>query len=159
MAVTLEHARDRIIGQAYREVLPGKFASREATVMLLAIGLQESRFAHRQQVGGPARSFWQFERGGGVVGVLNHASTRIHSRAACVIRSTMATPDAVYRRMLDDDLIGCAFARFLLYTDPRPLPEIGDVKGSWDYYKRNWRPGKPHRHTWDSLYRQAVEAA
>ena len=28
--------------------------------MLLAIGLQESRFVHRRQIGGPACGFWQF---------------------------------------------------------------------------------------------------
>lgn len=38
-----------------------------ARMMLLAIGLQESRFEHRRQLGnGPARGFWQFESGGGV---------------------------------------------------------------------------------------------
>ena len=52
--------------------------------MLLAIGLQESRFEHRRQlVGnpprpiGPAMSFWQAEVGGGMVrGVRIHRATR-----------------------------------------------------------------------------------
>lgn len=44
--------------------------STEARVMLLAIGLQESRFINRFQIvqgkpgaKGPARGFWQFEQG------------------------------------------------------------------------------------------------
>lgn len=41
-----------IIARTYAEVLPGKFASLEATVLLVAIGLQESRFKYRQQMGG-----------------------------------------------------------------------------------------------------------
>ena len=62
----LGQVRERVNAQTYREVLRGKFRSTAADVLLLAIGLQESRFEHRQQIGGPARSFWQFERGGGV---------------------------------------------------------------------------------------------
>ncbi|HSW34192.1 MAG TPA: hypothetical protein VLH36_11330, partial [Steroidobacteraceae bacterium] len=60
--------------------------------------------------------------------------------------------------MLTDDLLGCAFARLLLYSDPKPLPEPGQIVTSWDYYIRNWRPGKPHRSTWDSLYSDALGA-
>lgn len=156
--VELAYARDKILRQTQREVLPGKFASREAEVMLLAIGLQESRFQHREQVGGPARSFWQFERGGGVVGVLTHPETAKHAHAVCVLRGIAPTKEAVYARMLDDDLLGCAFARLLLYSDPKPLPALGQRELAWDYYINNWRPGKPHRGTWDALYQQAMAA-
>nr|WP_316904517.1 hypothetical protein [Ralstonia mannitolilytica] len=62
-------------------ILPSAMDTREARVMLLAIGLQESRFMLRRQVGGPARGFWQFEEGtkmsrGGVWGVYLHDSSR-----------------------------------------------------------------------------------
>lgn len=144
-----------IIARTYADVLPGKFASEAATTMLLAIGLQESRFIHRQQIGGPARSFWQFEKGGGVVGVLRHKSTALHAKAVCLLRGIEPTANAVYAAMLTDDTLGCAFARLLLYSDPKPLPEPGDVTASWDYYIRNWRPGKPHRSSWDYLYARA----
>lgn len=154
----LRYVREKIIAQTYREVLPAKFDSTAATVLLLAIGLQESRFQHRQQIGGPARSFWQFEKGGGVRGVLRHPATAKHAQAVCVLRGIAPTEDAVYQRMLDDDLLGCAFARLLLYSDPRELPAPGAVNASWDYYIRNWRPGKPHRQTWDALYSEAMQA-
>ena len=145
-----------IIRRTYAEVLPGKFESLAATVLLVAIGLQESRFKYRQQIGGPARSYWQMEKGGGIAGVLRHPSTARHAEAVCVLRGIEATPDAVYAAMLYDDPLGCAFARLLLYSDPRPLPEPGQIVTSWDYYIRNWRPGKPHRSTWDSLYSDAL---
>src|SRR3546814_4167946 len=53
------------------KLLPKQMDSREARVLLLAIGLQESGFEHRWQVidrrrpnrKGPARGFWQFELG------------------------------------------------------------------------------------------------
>ena len=48
--------------------LPDRMLSDEAVTMMLAIGYQESRFEHRRQIRGPARGFWQFEHGGGVVG-------------------------------------------------------------------------------------------
>jgi len=39
-------------------ILPAKMDTPQARVMLLAIGLQESEFAHRRQMGnGPARGF------------------------------------------------------------------------------------------------------
>jgi len=150
--------RDQVIGQTYREVLPAKFDSREANVLLLAIGLQESRFAHRKQIGGPARGFWQFEKGGGVRGVLWHGGSARYAAAACAIRAVQPDPEAVYPALAQDDLLACAFARLLLWTDPKPLPAIGAVDEAWAYYLRNWRPGKPHAATWAALYRQAVEA-
>lgn len=151
-----------VIGQVllptYARLLPGQFESPEATVMLLAIGLQESRFAHRKQVGGPARGFWQFEQGGGVHGVLNHSASRLYARAFCLLRAVAPNDGDLYRALAHDDLLACAIARLLLWTDPNPLPRLGDEQGAWDYYLRNWRPGKPHRHTWAHLYDRALAA-
>lgn len=136
-----------------------RFDSPEARVMLYAIGLQESRFKHRRQVGGPARGFWQFERGGGVVGVLNHASSRVPAYAVSALRGLPnVNSQQAYAALEHDDMLACAFARLLLYTDPRPLPRIGDADGAWGYYIDNWRPGKPHRATWNALYAQAQGA-
>jgi hypothetical protein len=158
MHIELAFVRDKIIRQTFIEVLPSKFDTPQAEVMLLAIGLQESGFQTRQQVGGPARSFWQFEKGGGVRGVLSCVDTKTMAQMVCVHRGIPPTPDSVYARMLDDDLLGCAFARLLLYSDPAPLPAIGDVSGSWAYYKNNWRPGKPRPADWPANYAQARKA-
>jgi hypothetical protein len=144
-----------LIAATNAQVLPGKFHSPQATALLHAIGLQESRFVYRKQIGGPATGFWQFERGGGVRGVLTHPSSARHAKAVCTLRGVEPTPEAVHAALVYDDILACAFARLLLYTDPRALPAIGDVQGAWDCYIRSWRPGKPHRHTWDALYTEA----
>ena len=44
-----------------------------------------------------------------------------------------------------------------LWTDPAPLPAVGEIQQAWALYLRTWRPGKPHRQTWDALYAQAME--
>ena len=152
---------DYIIGQALvpgLSLLPAKMDSRNARLMLLAIGLQESRFQHRRQINGPARGFWQFEKGGGVRGVLAYPTTKITAIGVCRERGVDPNESAVHVALEKDDLLACAFARLLLYSDPRPLPAPGEVARAWDCYLRNWRPGKPHRHSWEVLYMQAWEA-
>ncbi len=158
MHIELAFIRDKVIRQTFAEVLPSKFDTREAEVMLLAIGLQESGFQAREQHGGPARSFWQFERGG-IRGVLACPDTKTYAQMVCAHRGIPPTIDAVYARMLDDDLLGCAFARLLLYSDPKPLPAIGDAHGAWNYYLHNWRPGKPGPDRWAGHYATALQAA
>lgn len=127
--------------------------------LMLAIGLQESRFKHRRQINGPARGYWQFERAGGVRGVLLHKASRDAAVALCKARGVAPSDQAVYAALERDDVLAAGFARLLLWTDPRPLPELGDADAAWDYYIRNWRPGKPHRETWDALYREAMQCA
>ena len=140
------------------KLLPARMTSNEARVMLLAIGLQESRFKYRQQIGGPARGWFQFEAGGGVRGVINHAVTRPIARDACDELDIACCVSKVYEALPLNDVLAAVFARLLLFSDPFKLPAIGDAQGAWDLYIRTWRPGKPHRQTWDALYAQAVEA-
>ena len=139
-------------------LLPARMESEAATVLLLAIGLQESRFEHRKQIGGPARGIFQFERGGGVAGVLQHPVSRDAALRVCEARGVAPVPAQVYWRLESDDVLAAAFARLLLFTDPAPLPKVGECAKSWDYYLRTWRPGKPHRRTWDELYARAMES-
>ncbi|MBN9410825.1 MAG: hypothetical protein J0H69_16890 [Burkholderiales bacterium] len=130
----------------------------QSDLMLLAIGLQESRFEHRRQIGGPAVGFWQFEKGGGVRGVLTHHTSVARAAKLCAAQGVGANEAAVYGALPLDDILAAGFARLLLLTDPRPLPALDDVDGAWAYYLRNWRPGKPHARTWPALYLQAREA-
>lgn len=139
------------------DMLPRKMKSDEAIVMLIAIGLQESRFKHRKQIGGPANGFWQFESGGGVRGVMTHQSSRCQARLLCSNLEVEWSQSIIYNSLIDNDELAAGFARLLLWTDANPLPKIGDSSASWDYYIRNWRPGKPHPETWAELYQQAVE--
>lgn len=146
-------------------MLPPQMDTSQARVMLVAIGLQESRFAARRQlVGspptptGPAAGFWQFEQGGGCRGVLQHSASRYWMVDVCRRRSVEANPRALWRALQTDDVLAAAAARLLLFTDPKRLPDIGAAWESWDLYSRVWRPGKPHRHTWVVLYDEAVHA-
>jgi hypothetical protein len=139
-------------------LLPPAMDTPQARVLLLAIGLQESRFLHRRQIGGPARGFWQFERNGGVRGVLTHPASRDDALRICAARHVAPVSATIHAALETDDILAAAFARLLLWTDPLRLPAAGDADGAWALYLRTWRPGKPHPHTWPVLYAQALSA-
>lgn len=162
----LKHIQEQAIQPALA-LLPARMKSPKAEVMLLAIGLQESRFQHRRQlVGnpprptGPAKSFWQAEQGGGMVhGLLRYHDARVRDIATglCVVRGVSPDTLSVWNAIEHDDVLAAGLARLLLWTDPQRLPAIGDAQGAWDLYLRTWRPGKPHRRTWDAFYAQAMK--
>lgn len=137
-----------------------RFRSREAVALMLAIAMQESRIQHRAQVGGPARGFYQFERGGGVAGVLAHASTKTHAEFACNALLVEPAADDVYRAIQYNDVLAAAFARLLLWASPAALPTFAQgPQPAWDYYLAQWRPGKPHPDTWAGLWDRAWSVA
>lgn len=119
-------------------------ARARAEAMLLAIGLQESLLVYRRQIGGPARGLLQFETGG-VRGVLEHPASRQHARVVCAARGVQPTTAAVYAALEHDDVLAMAIGRLLLWTDPKPLPELGDADAAWALYLRTWRPGAAKR--------------
>ena len=142
---------------------PAKFDTPEARVLLIAIGLQESRLKHRYQIvagkpgaKGPARGLWQFERMGGTAGVLGFHSIE-NLTAYCVSAAGLpaSDPRTVWEALEHDDVLAARFARLLLWTDPRSLPKRGDATAGWNYYIRVWRPGKPHLSTWGAFWREA----
>lgn len=151
-----------MIDQVRLFVLPAAFAllplpmrSIEATALLLAIGLQESRFELRRQVGGgPARGFWQFEVPG-VREVLTHPQTIVPiGQVVDTLRYGTAADEAVYlqRAIGDNDTLAACFARCLLWTLPEKLPEPDQAVVAWSQYRRTWRPGKPRVETWRENY-------
>jgi len=136
-------------------------ASREAKLLMLAIAGQESAWTDRVQGGnGPAHGFYQFERSGGVAGVLANTATSHWAMAACVVAGIHADSTHVWGVMATakGDNLACAFARLLLWTSPAPLPALGDENAGWLYYEHLWRPGKPDRSRWAIRYPQAVAA-
>lgn len=138
-------------------LLPPNMRSRDAEILLLAIGFQESGFLVREQYGdGPAHGFWQFEKNGGVRGVLEHRSSRGWATEVCYSCAIRAEPEAVWRRLTTDDRLGAAFARLLLWTAPKALPQAGWIEESWQYYLDLWRPGKPHPERWTVNYGKAM---
>lgn len=144
-------------------LLPAAMDTPEARVQLLAMGLQESRFEHCRQIVngkpiGPAKGYWQFERGGGCKGVVDHSASRYWMAQVCAARGVPFNATALWNALETDRVLAAAAARLLLFTDPRRLPAVDDTRGAWNCYLRTWRPGKPHRHTWDALHAQAREA-
>lgn len=149
--------------------LPRAMDSIEARLLLLAIGLQESKLHHRWQVvdlkrpekRGPARGLWQFERGtrasrGGVWGVMLHEASRYWLAQLCAFRHCPFTAAEIHVRIEQDDVLAAGLARLLLFTDPKKLPDVNDVQGAWKLYAlRCWRPGKPHPETWPGYHAQA----
>lgn len=137
-------------------LLPMAMDSPRARVQMLATGLQETSLRYRtQHMGGPARGLTQFERGGGVRGVLEHPSTRAIAREVCLSRCIEPTPQEAWERMETDDVLCMAFTRLLLWTDPHRMPE--DAQGGWLLYLRTWRPGRPHPGTWPAFYARAED--
>lgn len=148
---------------------------KQVQVQLLTTHLQESPGQDQCQLPrkpggacGPARGIFQFEKGGGVRGVLEHPSTKNVARLLCKELGIEPTADAVYDALrTTDDRLDVAFARMLYWTDKDPLPGYGDVSKSWEYYIRNWRPGAfangtPEaraalRKKWSANYARAME--
>ncbi len=148
----LENAVDPAL--ALLDRVAGVRPSQEARVLLMAIAGQESAWQYRVQIGGPAHSFWQFEKSGGVHGVLHHPSSSANIRDVCADLGVSCDETTIYQRMAEpegDVLPGC-MARLLLWTDPAPLPAVGDVDHAWNFYERNWRPGAPHPEGWPARY-------
>lgn len=173
--MTLHEIRTKVFPNAFA-LLPAAMNTLPAQVLLLTIGLQESRFEHRRQLLsrtvegvkrllpiGAAAGFWMFEEGdkisrAGVYGVMNHEATKAHMRRICAHFGIDFTPKAVWKALETNDVLACCAARLLMYTDAVKLPVVTDVQGGWDMYaKRVWRPGKPHRETWDAYHAQAVK--
>lgn len=147
MTELIWHIHEHTIPSAL-SLLPGKMDSREARAMLLAIGLQESLFQHRKQVGGPAKGFWQFEQGGGVKGILTHDITAPIVKPIVEMFLYEPTPASCYAAIENHDVLAAVFARLLLWVDPRVLPSPIQADKGWAIYLANWRPGKPHASKW-----------
>ena len=139
-------------GASFLEAMTGTTSPRPARRWLLAVSMQESALAHRFQVlangaAGAARGWWQFEQGGGVAGVLRHATSRPRILVCCDAMGVRAEPAALWRAIEGNDLLAYACARLLLLTDPGPVPETEGA--AWACYAdRLWRPGKPHPDKW-----------
>lgn len=136
-------------------VRPG-LDGRKSRCLLLAIAGQESSWTARVQVpGGEARGFWQCEQGGMLSGVVFGANFPT-LLTICQRYSVPQSITALFEAIAWHDPVAFAVARLGLWMDPNALPEMGDIDGAWDCYERNWRPGKPSRERWNSVYPQAV---
>ena len=161
LPATVADLNAQVLDPLFQHVLPAKFDTPEARVMLLAISAQEAgdqgQVRYRQQIQGPAHGLWQNERDGMVKGVLAATETASYARSACFLQGVAATPPAVYAALLTDDLLAAAFARLGLWANPFPLPALGDADDAWLCYCQTWRPGKPRLSDWAENYAAALQ--
>src|SRR5262245_59835524 len=115
-----------IPGLQYCEEMTGIWSDAWARVSVLAIAGQESDWTHTTQLGGgPARGYWEFERLGAVAGVMTHRATDDFAKMLCKDIALPFTSTAIWSELARDSNLACSFARLLLWTDPRPLPDVG----------------------------------
>lgn len=154
--MTPETFHDQALTPALR-LLPSPMDTLPARAMVIAICLQESRLLHRHQIGGPAHGYAQFELGGGVRGVLAHSASRQHIQTVLAALDYDPAADATscYAAIEHNDILAAAFARLLLWTLPDTLPGRAAAALGWAQYLKAWRPGKPHRATWDACFARA----
>lgn len=151
-----------IPGASWCAEIPGWRAAfiQPANIMLVAISGQEAHWTARvQNNNGPAHGLFQFERRGGVAGVLKDDATAALARAACDKAGVAPDSLSVWKALVSDDALAVAFARLLLWSDEAPLCAVGDEEGSWRYYLRNWGPGKPDHARWHINYQSALRWA
>lgn len=151
-------------------LLDPKLDTIPARAMMTAIALQETKLKARVQVldagkewwesrPGPAHSWWQFERGGGVEAVLGNAQTR---KIVGPVLAQLCYPcdsDIVHGALTHNDILAAVFARALLYSAPWPLPVQNAPAEGWRQYLWAWKPGKLHEATWEANYAAGWAAA
>ena len=135
------------------------FDTLQARQMLLTIALQESGLLHRRQVtasgleDGPAVSWWQFEKGGSVHGMLTHPVSAPIMKAICVAHGIAPTEQGLWDAMRYNDIVAACAARLNLYVLPDRLAVTADQ--GWAQYVSAWRPGKPKPDTWPTNWAKA----
>jgi hypothetical protein len=150
-------------------LLPGKMNSMQARAQMLAIGLHESGFIARQQHGtattpghGPAKSFWQFEKSGGVQELLDTPTTRIILAPICdVLGYPRILAGDLHEAMEHNDTLAAVMCRLLLWKDPRLMPERHESSKGYAIYLARWRPNAAaatkHAHDWPANFKLAWE--
>lgn len=133
-------------------------SSDDARVLLLTTAMQESALLFRRQVGGPARSFWQFELNGGVNGVCANPQTAQKIGAVCSALNIPNDYEVIFEAMAWNDILAVAMARLNYWKNPNPLPAADDPAGAWAYYLQTWRPGTPRALPWADYHGLARSA-
>jgi hypothetical protein len=150
-------------------LLNPKLDTPAARALLICIALQESGLRARRQMleardhwweskPGKGHGFWQFERDGGVRGVLRHAAASAIVLPVIDAMLYPRDPYAVHEALIHNDILACVLARALLYSVPDAMPRPNEADKGWSIYLKAWRPGKAHPEAWPENYRIAWEA-
>lgn len=155
--------------------LPESLRTLDAKVQLYATSIQENPTrAPRQiikkdgklQAIGPAAGDYQFEKTGGIRGLINFKSDRLQQMLSevCKARKVAVAVDALFDAIQVDPVLAAALARLLYFTDSGVLPKAGAEQYAWEVYLRTWRPGayerdpKGLRAKWSKSYAEAMKA-
>jgi hypothetical protein len=134
------------------------YAGEPAEVMLLAIALQESGLATREQMGGPAHGLWQFE----LATATNDFVVAGRTFFKNIVESLgfKLNPFTLWDAIAAGaDQLACVLARERLYRMvDAPLPAVGDQGEAWRQYVQAWGPGRPSEGRWAVCYPEAVAA-
>lgn len=156
-------------------LLPEALRTLDAKVQLYATSIQENptraprqliKKDGRLQPIGPAAGDYQFEKTGGIRGLINFKSARLQQMldAACLDRKKTKTEDGLFAAVQVDPVLAAALARLLYFTDSGALPKAGAEQYAWEVYLRTWRPGayerdpKGLRAKWSKSYAEAMKA-
>lgn len=126
---------------------------KEREAILVGIAIVESTLMWRRQMPtGPARSFWQIE-----------TPTAVDTLKRCKpvrdLWKELLLPDEIVPADVErSDLGACAIACGILRLTDGPLPPLTASHVAYkDYYRKAWRPGKPHDEKWPAAYAAAVQ--
>lgn len=167
----IEHLLRFTFPAAY-SLLPPALESRAATVLVLAIAIQRTGLSdRRQRGGGPARSFWLFDRGetlrigatGGLAAVLAHPSSGpMLLKVLAALQYPVAPIQEVLRVLMlateHNDVLAAACALAALQTLTVPLAVAGDAAGAYRNYAEVWQPGRMLSTDWEANYDAALTA-
>jgi hypothetical protein len=136
----------------------------EARLFSLAISFQETDVDDRIQVGDGgkllpkyARSFWQFERMGGVAELIEHPKAGPLLKAICERLDIPCEVNLLHEAMAWNDFLAACMARLLFWIDPDPVPGLTDVDKAYQVYDRRWRPGNKRPEDWPKSHAKAAK--
>lgn len=139
-------------------LLPSIPASESGVALLLAIAGQESNWSDVAQAGsGDALGPWQMQRNT-CADILTNRATDAKAIVVCATLKVTPNASAVFDALLANSRLASAFARLDLWSDPAPLPVVGDKQGAWDYYDRVWKPGVARPEAWSAVYEATLAA-
>ncbi len=138
-------------------LLPPALNGDDASVLLLATGLQESRFCYRRELGGYGLGYWKLHADK-VARVFAHAGCREPLERLCEAVGVECTPRAVHAALEYNDQLATAITRLLLHTATRRLPAQAHPEQAWLLYLQLWKPALPRHLSWTPLHRNACNA-
>ena len=126
--------------------------------LVAGIGMVESGYRTRKQIGGPALGYWQMEPATEQDCWVNFLDYR--PLLAGLVRKIAYPSQPQHQLLLTNDAYAAAMCRIRLYRSPNPLPDANCALAlSW-YHKRHYNTmqGKADPERNISLFQQAIEA-